>query len=72
MTRICYKSMRHEQGDEVRVRDCIVISSSKKKDEPPYIAKVTALWEHPKDGKGTKSLLEITFFDTLFELILLN
>lgn len=49
--RICYESMKHEQGDVVKLRDCIVIASGNRKKDLPFIAKVTALWENPNDGE---------------------
>ena len=50
--RICYHSMRHEEGDEeVSVKDCILLASGNRKKDLPFIAKVTALWENPDDGE---------------------
>ena len=50
--RICYPSMRHEEGDEeVAVKDCILLASGNRKKDLPFIAKVTALWENPDDGE---------------------
>ena len=48
--------MRHEEGDEeVSVKDCIIVASgSNRKKDLPFIAKVTALWENPEDGKKEK------------------
>ena len=52
MERICYPSMRHEEGDEeVAVKDCILLASGNRKKDLPFIAKVTALWENPDDGE---------------------
>ena len=53
MDRICFQRMRHEEGDEeVSVKDCILLASgSNRKKDLPFIAKVTALWENPDDGK---------------------
>ena len=49
--RICYNTMRHEEGDEeVSVKDCILLASGNRKKDLPFIAKVTALWENPDDG----------------------
>ena len=43
MERICYPSMRHEEGDEeVSVKDCILLASGNRKKDLPYIAKVMA------------------------------
>ena len=52
MERISYNSMRHEEGDEeVSVKDCILLASGNRKKDLHFIAKVTALWENPEDGK---------------------
>jgi len=49
--RICYNTMRHEEGDEeVSVKDCILLASGNRKKDLPYIAKVNSLWENPEDG----------------------
>ena len=56
--RICYPSMRHEEGDEeVAVKDCILLASGNRKKDLPYIAKVSSLWESPEDGEMMMSLL---------------
>ena len=58
MERICYHSMRHEEGDEeVSVKDCILLASGNRKKDLPYIAKVSSLWENPEDGEMMMSLL---------------
>ena len=49
--RICYASMKHVEGDVVRPRDCILLASGNRKRDLPFVAKVTALWENPDDGK---------------------
>ena len=52
MERICYNTMRHEEGDEeVSVKDCILLASGNRKKDLPYIAKVNSLWENPEDGE---------------------
>ena len=52
--------MRHEEGDEeVSVKDCIIVASgSNRKKDLPFIAKVTALWENPEDGKKSFEMLD--------------
>jgi len=56
--RICYNTMRHEEGDEeVSIKDCILLASGNRKKDLPFIAKVTALWENPDDGEMMMSLL---------------
>ncbi|XP_040581568.1 uncharacterized protein Hers [Lepeophtheirus salmonis] len=55
--RICYSSMKHTEGDFVKVRDCILLASGNRKKDLPFIAKVTALWEHPDNGEMMLSLL---------------
>jgi len=41
--------MRHAEGDEVKVCDCVVVASGHR--DLPFIAKVTALFENPYNGK---------------------
>ena len=53
MARICFNSMKHAEGDVVKIRDCILLASGNRKKDLPFIAKVTALWENPFDGKNT-------------------
>ena len=50
MARICFNSMKHAEGDVVKIRDCILLASGNRKKDLPFIAKVTALWENPFDG----------------------
>jgi hypothetical protein len=38
-------------------RDCILLKSGTRKGDLPYVAKVTALWENPEDGKSSIKLL---------------
>ena len=52
VSRICYASMKHVEGDVVSPRDCILLASGNRKKDLPFVAKVTALWESPDDGKG--------------------
>lgn len=56
--------MKHAEGDVVKPRDCIVLASGHRKRDLPFIAKVTALWENPEDGKKfqirCKSLLTMS------------
>ena len=52
MARICFNSMKHAEGDVVKIRDCILLASGNRKKDLPFIAKVTALWENPFDGKN--------------------
>ena len=52
--------MRHEEGDEeVSVKDCILLASGNRKKDLPFIAKVTALWENPDDGKNNKIMIKL-------------
>ena len=47
--RICFDSMIHKQGDEVNVKDCILLSAGHRR--KPFVAKVTSLWENPENGE---------------------
>ena len=49
--RICYPSMKHSEGDVIKPRDCIIVASGHRKKDLPFIAKVTAIWEDPDDGR---------------------
>ncbi len=51
VSRICFKSMKHVEGDVVNIRDCILLASGPRKRDLPFVAKVTSLWESPDDGK---------------------
>ncbi|XP_023722154.1 uncharacterized protein LOC111872450 isoform X2 [Cryptotermes secundus] len=55
--RKCYPMMRHEEGDVIRPRDCILLKSGPRKMDLPFVAKVAALWENPDDGEMMVSLL---------------
>lgn len=52
MYRICYPSMRHSEGDVVKPKHCILLASGNRKKDLPFVAKVTALFEHPDTGEG--------------------
>lgn len=44
--------MRHtEAGDTIQPRDCILLKAGLRKTDLPFVAKVSALWENPDDGK---------------------
>lgn len=51
MLRTCYHAMKHQSGDIIRPKDCILLRSGSKKTDLPYVAKVAHLWEDPEDGK---------------------
>lgn len=55
--RKCYPSMRHDGGDVIRTRDCVLLKSGPRKNDLPFIAKIAALWENPGDGEMMFSLL---------------
>ncbi|CAG0916292.1 unnamed protein product [Notodromas monacha] len=55
--RKCYQAIVHQQGDVVRVRDCILLRSGTRKLDLPFVAKVTALWESPGDREMMVSVL---------------
>ena len=59
VSRICYASMKHVEGDVVSPRDCILLASGNRKKDLPFVAKVTALWESPDDGKASKKVTKI-------------
>ncbi|GFR93666.1 LOW QUALITY PROTEIN: bromo adjacent homology domain-containing 1 protein [Elysia marginata] len=43
--RRCFKSMRHESGEQVAVGDCVLLQSDGTDGNVPYVARVTRLWE---------------------------
>ncbi|PSN49107.1 hypothetical protein C0J52_13650, partial [Blattella germanica] len=55
--RRCYALMRHQEGDVIRPRDCVLLKSGPRKTDLPFVAKVAALWENPDDGEMMVSLL---------------
>lgn len=55
--RQCYVSMKHESGDILRPRDCVLLKSGPRKADLPFVAKIAALWENPDDGEMMFSLL---------------
>ncbi|XP_021916098.1 uncharacterized protein LOC110828084 isoform X2 [Zootermopsis nevadensis] len=55
--RKCYPLMRHNEGDVIRPRDCILLKSGPRKTDLPFVAKVASLWENPDDGEMMVSLL---------------
>ncbi|XP_021958351.1 mucin-19 isoform X2 [Folsomia candida] len=57
VVRRCYPAMRHESGDVIQTRDCVLLKSGSKKNDLPYIAKIATLWENPIDGEMMFSLL---------------
>jgi hypothetical protein len=54
--------MRHESGDVIQTRDCVLLKSGSRKNDLPYIAKIAALWENPSDGEMMFSLLWYELF----------
>ncbi|KAK7600806.1 hypothetical protein V9T40_008247 [Parthenolecanium corni] len=54
--RTCYHAMKHQSGDIIRPKDCILLRSGSKKTDLPYVAKVAHLWEDPEDGEMMMSL----------------
>ncbi|XP_022914588.2 bromodomain-containing protein 4 isoform X1 [Onthophagus taurus] len=57
ISRKCYPAMRHEEGDIIEPRDCVLLKAGQKKNDLPFVAKVAALWENPEDGEMMFSLL---------------
>ncbi|CAB0044938.1 unnamed protein product [Trichogramma brassicae] len=55
VTRICYARMRHQSGDVLQPKDCVLLKSGPRKADLPYVAKIAALWENPEDVKQNLS-----------------
>ncbi|XP_061429675.1 bromo adjacent homology domain-containing 1 protein-like [Lethenteron reissneri] len=54
--RRCYGAVRRG-GDVIAVRDCVLLRSGPRRKCLPYVAKISALWDDPKTGELTMSLL---------------
>ncbi|XP_054154112.1 probable serine/threonine-protein kinase DDB_G0282963 [Oppia nitens] len=54
--RKCFPAIRHNEGDIIKVRDCVLLRSGPRKTDLPFVAKIAALWETP-DGEMMMSLL---------------
>ena len=46
--RKCYPAIRHNEGDIIQVRDCVLLRSGPRKTDLPFVAKIAALWESPE------------------------
>ncbi|XP_014668702.1 PREDICTED: uncharacterized protein LOC106809976 [Priapulus caudatus] len=55
--RQCYEAIRHEEGDVIRVRDCVLLRSGFRKKDLPFVAKISAFYENPDDGEIMMGLL---------------
>lgn len=49
--RQCYEGVERD-GEVIRVRDTVLLRSGPRKKSLPYVAKISALWEDPKTGRG--------------------
>ncbi|KAJ6220034.1 hypothetical protein RDWZM_005846 [Blomia tropicalis] len=47
--RRCYPAIKHEEGEIIHVRDCVLLKSGPRKTDLPFVAKITALWESPEN-----------------------
>ena len=48
--RKCYKAIKHDDGDIIQIKDCILVCSGARYRDMPYVAKVTNFWEEPNSG----------------------
>jgi hypothetical protein len=46
--RKCFPAIRHNEGDIIKVRDCVLLRSGPRKTDLPFVAKIAALWENPE------------------------
>ncbi|KAK2157219.1 hypothetical protein LSH36_195g03067 [Paralvinella palmiformis] len=53
----CYPAIRHDDGDLIRVRDCVLVKSGPRKSDIPYVAKIGALFEDPDTREIMMSVL---------------
>jgi hypothetical protein len=42
--------MRHEEGDIIEARDCVLLKAGPRKNDLPFVAKIAYLWDNPDDG----------------------
>lgn len=61
--------MRHQEGDVIRPRDCVLMRAGNKKNELPYVAKVAQLWENPEDGRHLKKTNKKEKIITIMRLV---
>ncbi|RWS23074.1 uncharacterized protein B4U80_08650, partial [Leptotrombidium deliense] len=55
--RNCYSTIRHFEGDVIRVRDSVLLRSGPKKTDLPFVAKICDFWEAPENGDMMMTLL---------------
>jgi hypothetical protein len=48
--RTCFPSIKHNEGDVIRVGDSVLLRSGPRKTDLPFVAKISSLWEAP-DGE---------------------
>jgi hypothetical protein len=48
--RRCYNAIRHDDGDVIQVKDCVLVCSGQKEKDIPYIAKVSNFWQDSVSG----------------------
>ncbi|KAL2082162.1 hypothetical protein ACEWY4_021980 [Coilia grayii] len=53
--RRCFEGVRRD-GEEIGVRDTVLLRSGPRKKSQPYVAKISAIWEEPKTGELMMSL----------------
>ncbi|KAI0212901.1 hypothetical protein LSAT2_002134 [Lamellibrachia satsuma] len=52
----CYPSICHDDGDVIKVRDCVLVKSGPRKKDIPFVGKVAAFWQNP-DNEMMMSVL---------------
>ena len=52
VVRLCYNEMRHEEGDVLKPRYCVLLASGSRKKDLPFVAKISAMWEDPNNGES--------------------
>ena len=57
VVRLCYTAMKHEEGDILKPRYCVLLASGSRKKDLPFVAKISAMWEDPNSGKSEKHVL---------------
>lgn len=64
--RKCYAAIRHNEGDIIRVRDCVLLRSGPRKTDLPFVAKISALWETPNEGLCLINIFKLILLHSIY------
>ncbi|XP_052273593.1 uncharacterized protein LOC127873695 isoform X2 [Dreissena polymorpha] len=57
ITRKCYTGIVHEDGDIVKVKDCVLVCAGRRDRDLPFVAKITGFWEEQGSEEMMMSVL---------------